>query len=74
MLLLEYPLDYARKAAEHLRQDFEAITFENGVGHRTVSVGVTELLPGEDSDALCIRVDKALYQAKEAGKNRVIVL
>lgn len=74
MLLVPYPLEYAKKAAEHIRQDFESILFKSGVGHRTISVGVTRLIPGEDSDAFCIRVDKALYQAKETGKNRVVVL
>lgn len=73
MLLLEYPLEYALKAAEDIRKDFEALEFELA-GHRTISVGVAALIHGEDSDAICIRVDKALYQAKETGKNKVIVL
>ncbi|MBR1529618.1 MAG: GGDEF domain-containing protein [Oscillospiraceae bacterium] len=73
MLMLPYPIDYVMKAAEDIRSDFEALEFTQA-GHRTVSVGVTEFRPGESSDALCIRVDKALYQAKESGKNRVIVL
>ncbi len=74
MLMIQHPLDYAKEAAEQIRKEFEAIDFENSVGHRTVSVGVTEFIAGEDSDSLCIRVDKALYQAKKSGKNRVVVL
>lgn len=74
MVLMPYPLDYTIESAEHIREDFESVNFENGVGHRTISIGVTAMLPDEDSDALCIRVDKALYQAKETGKNRVVVL
>ena len=74
MILMEHPLDYTLTAAEQIRKDFENIEFANGVGHRTVSVGVTAFIPGEDSDALCIRVDKALYQAKTTGKNKVVVL
>ena len=73
MLLLEYPLEYAIKAAEDIRKDFEALEFKLAK-HRTISVGVTALIHGEDSDAICIRVDRALYQAKETGKNKVIVL
>ncbi len=74
MVLMPYPLEYVIETAEKIRKDFEAIEFKNNVGHRTISVGVTALLPDEDSDAICIRVDKALYQAKESGKNRVIIL
>ncbi|MBR1555166.1 MAG: diguanylate cyclase, partial [Oscillospiraceae bacterium] len=74
MVLMEHPLDYTLTAAEQIRKDFEAINFANNVGHRTVSVGVTAFIHGEDSDALCIRVDKALYQAKASGKNKVVVL
>ena len=29
---------------------------------------------GESADAACVRVDQALYQAKDGGKNRVVVL
>ncbi|MBR7083789.1 MAG: diguanylate cyclase [Oscillospiraceae bacterium] len=73
MLMLEYPLDYAMQAAEHIRKDFEELKFKLA-GQRTISVGVTAWISGEDSDAICIRVDKALYQAKKTGKNKVIVL
>ncbi|MBE6876568.1 MAG: diguanylate cyclase [Ruminococcus sp.] len=74
MILMEHSLAETLTLAEQVRQDFENIEFANGVGHRTVSVGVTAFIPGEDSDALCIRVDKALYQAKTSGKNKVVVL
>ncbi len=73
MLLLPYSLEYAQKAAEDIRKDFSEMTFEQA-GHRTISVGVTAFIPGEDSDAFCIRVDKALYEAKRTGKNKVVIL
>jgi len=38
----------------------------------TFSAGVTLRLPGEHQDAAIERADKALYQAKQAGKNRVL--
>jgi diguanylate cyclase len=38
----------------------------------TFSVGVAERVPGEAQDDLISRADRALYQAKQLGKNRVI--
>jgi diguanylate cyclase (GGDEF)-like protein len=37
----------------------------------TASLGVAEMRPGEDFEALYARADKALYVAKNAGRNRV---
>lgn len=37
----------------------------------TVSIGLTAWRPGEDQQALLARADRALYQAKQAGRNRV---
>jgi diguanylate cyclase len=38
----------------------------------TFSAGVALCAPGESSDAIIARADKALYKAKAAGRNRVI--
>jgi diguanylate cyclase (GGDEF)-like protein len=38
----------------------------------TVSIGVAELQPGEQARDLIDRADRALYEAKKAGKNRVV--
>ena len=62
----------AVKIAEKLRFGFAAVEFK-GAGQQTMSLGVTEYIPGEDADTLCIRVDDALYAAKRAGKNCVVV-
>ena len=40
----------------------------------TVSVGATQYLPGDSSDALLQRADEAMYRAKEHGRNRVEAL
>lgn len=38
----------------------------------TVSIGIAELVPNDtQSDAVLIRADQALYQAKKKGRNRV---
>ncbi len=38
----------------------------------TASFGVAELATGEQGDALLRRADKALYEAKQSGRNRVV--
>jgi diguanylate cyclase len=37
----------------------------------TISLGLAELLPGEDVAATLERADSALYRAKQEGRNRV---
>lgn len=39
----------------------------------TISIGVTSLRDGEDTAEFLKRVDKALYRAKNGGKNRICV-
>jgi diguanylate cyclase (GGDEF)-like protein len=68
-------LETARKRAEAIRAAFEALDFEFA-GHRigpfTLSAGVACLPPGADDWAPALqRADKALYGAKQAGRNRV---
>jgi diguanylate cyclase len=42
------------------------------LGRVTISVGVSMLKQGEDTDALIERADACLYAAKRNGRNRVI--
>ena len=63
----------AEEVAERIRCDFADTEFALA-GHQTVSVGVTYLRCDETTDSICTRVDEALYQAKEAGRNRLCVL
>ena len=63
----------AAALAESMRQAFATISYE-AAGRQTVSIGVIHANPSEDADALYSRVDKALYAAKEQGKNRVVAM
>ena len=60
----------AEKIAEKLRGIIEENKRPLPV---TMSFGVTELYRNENAEQLYKRVDEALYQAKESGRNRVIV-
>jgi len=61
----------ASALAEKLRAAVEAENFP-AVGTVTASFGVAEWKPGEDCDAWFKRVDRALYRAKNTGRNRVV--
>ena len=63
----------AFEIAEQIRKKFNSIKFPKA-GNRSVSIGITEICKGEDVDAAYVRVDKALYNAKESGKNRIATL
>jgi diguanylate cyclase (GGDEF)-like protein len=60
-------LDEIRHLGERIRAHVE----EAAVG-MTVSVGVSELQPGETLSEFVARADAALYRAKSAGRNRVV--
>lgn len=63
----------AHAVAEKIRQKIAAVEFPES-SRITISLGVTELLENDDYDAILARADAALYQAKESGRNQVIVL
>ena len=71
VLLRNANIDGALKIAEKLRTEFAATTYDVAPP-QTTSIGVCQAKPGETSDSLCTRVDKALYEAKANGKNQVI--
>ncbi len=76
LLLPETTLDSAQRLAEKTRERMAAsnFRFQNEKVRVTLSAGVGELHPGRDTaKALFERVDAALYQAKEEGRNRVKV-
>lgn len=60
-----------RNFAENIRRQTEGTEFQE-VGHFTCSIGLTELRMGDTPKSAFERVDKALYQAKENGRNCVM--
>jgi diguanylate cyclase (GGDEF)-like protein len=60
---------------DRLRESFAAISFD-GKGETftcSFSVGIASLADYQSGEALCKASDEALYQAKTAGRNRVMI-
>ncbi|HWS56196.1 MAG TPA: diguanylate cyclase [Pyrinomonadaceae bacterium] len=72
VLAHETSLDGALALAEKIRLTASARLFGDGerVFELTLSAGVAQLLPGESGHDMIARADEALYQAKQAGRNR----
>ena len=65
----------ATHLADRIREHVEALDTINGKHSEvTVSLGVTTLNANDDSQTLFDRADKALYQAKHAGRNRTVTM
>ncbi|GIU18577.1 diguanylate cyclase [Shewanella sp. MBTL60-007] len=76
LILLPYTsLESAVMMAEDLRKTVESMVFNVLDGHSiTISLGVAQLKKDEKAlDTLIMRADKALYQSKGCGRNRVTV-
>jgi diguanylate cyclase len=63
-----------RQRAERVRQTIAEIGFSKGSEHFSVttSIGVAVLGPGDTGKTWLSRADAALYEAKSAGRNRVV--
>jgi diguanylate cyclase len=70
-------LRQALTVADHIRRAVMAKELKKKstgeiLGRVTISVGVSMLKPGDDTDALIERADGCLYAAKRNGRNRVV--
>lgn len=72
-LLPDCDTENAVQLAEQLRQEIAQcnINLEQGKVSVTISCGIAELAPDECDTTLFARADKALYQAKGEGRNRI---
>jgi diguanylate cyclase (GGDEF)-like protein len=75
LILIASRLDGARVRAEQVRSRVEALRFNDvdpGI-RTTLSIGIAEYRAGEEVAETLRRADRALYEAKEAGKNRIVL-
>jgi diguanylate cyclase (GGDEF)-like protein/PAS domain S-box-containing protein len=70
------PLEEAQVVGERLRQVVEESSFDSlaGLVRATVSIGVTTYKTGDSLERMMSRADAAMYSAKRAGRNQVILL
>jgi diguanylate cyclase (GGDEF)-like protein len=76
VVLTDTPPGLALGRAEQMRWSVESLARASGdtLPSVTISIGVAEFPPdGNTLEALVLRADSALYEAKRAGRNRVVV-
>jgi diguanylate cyclase len=77
VLLPNTALRQALTVADHIRRavmskELKKKSTGEVLGRVTISIGVSMLKPGDDTDSLIERADACLYAAKRAGRNRVV--
>ena len=80
IILPETPAEGARTVAENIRENIAAtsIIFSGNSTNVTASIGASAIIPQPSGypfgvDEFCETVDKALYKAKELGRNKVVM-
>lgn len=74
IVLSQTPMEKGNFFTERIRSSVSEITIEELSHPITLSIGITELRKNELFDTLFKRVDKAMYKAKNSGRNRVCYL
>lgn len=75
ILLKDAEMEEGYAVVERLRHDIAALEIAIGGGRTlgvTASFGVAQAAEGGDPDDLVVQADAALYEAKHAGRNRVV--
>ncbi|PCI59851.1 MAG: hypothetical protein COB35_10555 [Gammaproteobacteria bacterium] len=75
MYLSQCPIVKAQDIAERLRAKVadEKVSFQRKEISLTISIGISTVADDDDIHQVLLRADKALYQAKNSGRNRVVV-
>lgn len=75
VLLPGTELGEAHQVADRLRAAVQALGEVNGRRELGLSItlGLAELKPGENIEQALVRADRALYEGKQAGRNRVVL-
>ncbi|MEN8171111.1 MAG: GGDEF domain-containing protein [Pseudomonadota bacterium] len=73
IILPETGLEEAKNVAEQIKSKIESHLF-TVVKQKTSSFGISEYILGDNSRSMISRADKALYKAKEYGKNQIQTL
>lgn len=75
IIMPETTLEIGHSILEQTRQDIEKLPFHfnNKEVNVTMSFGMTCFTPGMDKDKIFKVADEALYEAKEGGRNRVVI-
>ncbi len=75
LLCADCDVGAASERAESIRRQLSSLQHD-ALGGRacTSSFGVTEIQAGDTPDTMVARADRALYEAKERGRNRVVQL
>jgi diguanylate cyclase (GGDEF)-like protein len=73
LVLSNTALSDAKEKAEHLRKSISEIVIQDTISV-TISIGITQFQKEDNLEQLLTRVDKALYNAKESGRNKVTSL
>ncbi|MBC7466875.1 MAG: GGDEF domain-containing protein [Bdellovibrio sp.] len=73
LILQSTPIRTAMEVAERIRQTIQShvFTFEGKTIPVTISIGVSERSPTDTWDQVYNKADKALYQSKQNGRNKV---
>ncbi|HWT72739.1 MAG TPA: GGDEF domain-containing protein [Oxalicibacterium sp.] len=74
LILPDTSLLAALNVAERIREQVEHFSWDGKLRNRvTVSIGLTQYIPGESVLDLFSRTDTAMYMAKQGGRNQVVV-
>jgi diguanylate cyclase (GGDEF)-like protein len=74
IILPKTSIDGSKTAIEHLRKTIQDNRFTSKKLTVTCSIGLSEAQDGDDISMLIGRADKALYKAKNSGRNRSVVI